>query len=118
MADYIDRIALMEDVDASVVFSGRGASAELRGARKIIDRILRAPAADVRPVVRGEWKEKEDCVCKWTECSVYGGFPPFDGSLAGSRYRSNFCPYCGADMRGEADDERSGARDDRSKSGV
>lgn len=56
--------------------------------------IARFPAADVRENVRGKWKiycdDKgivQDCYCD--QCgfnSVIGG---------------NFCPHCGADMRGE-----------------
>ena len=47
-----------------------------------------APTADVRENVHGEWVETE---------SVY-----YICSLCGddSYYESNFCPNCGADMRG------------------
>ena len=47
--EYIERDALLRDIEDSVVFSvGRGEpSAELRGAGKIVDRIRCAPAADV-----------------------------------------------------------------------
>ena len=51
---YIDRDLLLNDIDESVVFTVRNAetSPELRGARKIIDRIKNAPTADVVEVVR------------------------------------------------------------------
>ena len=56
--------------------------------------------ADVKPVVRGEWIKKDDGVCWWWECSNCGERPL-------RRYKtdvlSNFCPNCGADMRGEDD---------------
>ena len=47
------------------------------------------PAADVRPVVSGEWIDTGS----GQECSVCSEFQPgYDN------YR-NFCPNCGADMR-------------------
>lgn len=50
-----------------------------------------APASDVRPVVRGRWvneTEIEGHACG--ECSVCHKIRVID----------NFCPHCGADMRG------------------
>lgn len=53
MADYIDRAVLRKDLTESVVFTARNElSAELRGARKIINRIEAAPTVDAVPVVR------------------------------------------------------------------
>jgi hypothetical protein len=51
---YIDKGLLLKDIGESVVFTVRNAetSPELRGARKIIDRIENAPTADVVEVVR------------------------------------------------------------------
>ena len=54
MADYIDREALLKDIEESVVFSVRAGhiSPEMRGANKITDRIKSAPTADAVEVVR------------------------------------------------------------------
>ena len=54
MARYIDKELLLQDISESVVFTVRDAktSPELRGARKILDRIEVAPTADVVEVVR------------------------------------------------------------------
>lgn len=55
------------------------------------EKLKQIPAADVRPVVRGKWKEhrfSEDVY--GAECSVC--HTTWD-------YGTNFCPNCGADMR-------------------
>ena len=51
---YIDRELLLQDISESVVFTVRNAetSPELRGAKKVIDRIRNAPTADVVEVVK------------------------------------------------------------------
>ena len=46
MAEYIEREALLADIDSSIVFSAREPNAEMGGANKIIDRIKNAPVAD------------------------------------------------------------------------
>ena len=55
MARYIDADLLLKDISESVVFSVRSGfiSPEMRGARKVIDRIENALTADV--------VEKRDC---------------------------------------------------------
>jgi len=53
------------------------------------------PAADVRPVARGKWKEDWETGC--SECSACGEsylWEDYDGVC-----EWNFCPNCGADMR-------------------
>lgn len=48
MAKYIEREALLHDIEQSVVYTARGkiTSAEMRGAHKIIERIKCAPAVE------------------------------------------------------------------------
>ena len=53
-----------------------------------VDDLKCLPPADVRPVVRGEWIGDGDCII----CSNCKTAYTFMGS--------NFCPNCGADMRG------------------
>lgn len=52
------------------------------------------PAADVRPVVRGKWISKSCSIAH--ECSACGTLQHW---ACTPRY--NFCPSCGADMRGK-----------------
>lgn len=49
------------------------------------------PAADVRPVKRGKWIDTDNYYQRW-KCSVCGCHTR-DAA-------PNFCPNCGADMRG------------------
>lgn len=97
MEGYISKKAALESV------SGLGISiAGLRAGKTILsgfavlyrNAILQAieaiPAADVRPVVRGEWR-KSELFNDHPECSVCSYV---------SGERSNFCPNCGAVMDG------------------
>ena len=53
------------------------------------------PTFDVRPVVRGRWIEKPYLLGTTNVCSVCGE----NYGMPHGKY--NFCPRCGADMRGE-----------------
>lgn len=88
---YIDRDLLLKDIEESVVFSVRAGvpSPELRGARKIINRIKNAPTADVVEVKYGEWEWDErfsDYTCSL--CHNWDLTTP------------NYCSNCGAKMDG------------------
>lgn len=54
--------------------------------------VTREPAADVAEVKRGEWVTKETALGTCCICSVCGSCPTME-------YK--YCPYCGADMRGD-----------------
>lgn len=93
MGDYIEREGLLDDILAAQDNGGMGAIV----AGTLTRYIKRAPAADVRPVVRGRWlheTEIEGHACG--ECSACHKIRVID----------NFCPNCGADMRRGDDDGR------------
>jgi len=113
MDDYIKRNEAIEEVRKSFDQSKTGKSTVVS---MLIDAaflqagsILRGiPAADVRPVVRGKWIQTtlpmgwEDDEC--AECSVCGeDFVLDEWSMDDFTNTMNFCPNCGADMRGERD---------------
>ncbi len=80
MTDYIPREAVLEFVEPD--------------ARPFLaERIKSIPAADVRPVVRGEWETNVPPRDLRPRCSVCGEL---------QRRKTNFCPDCGADMREES----------------
>ena len=55
-----------------------------------------APTADVRENVRGEWLSGDCMGASCSECGEYFSFRTFS-----EVHNFNFCPNCGADMRGE-----------------
>lgn len=99
---YIDKDkALNLDFKINVsLFESRRKTAE-RAVQAYADAISKIPAADVRPVVRGEWEWE---MYQYTPyCSICGG-AGFPGPANGKRY--NFCPHCGANMREEDSGEQ------------
>ena len=89
MAEYIEREALLAAYDAAH-------KGEPGGARKLM---VDAPSADVAPVRHGRWEEADDgdgvvcSVCREDFCTIY---------LETERF--NYCPNCGARMRGAEDE--------------
>lgn len=74
-----------------------------RGGECYWQEIEQLPTADVRENVKGKWIIKTDgFVIKrvWGVCSECGNTLDFSGVNAG-RGDANFCPNCGADMRGD-----------------
>lgn len=126
MAKYVNLDKLLEDIEHNVVFTLRpdkpsSINTELRGARKIIDRIQCAPAADVVEVRHGRWVWKRRhhggfrkymgvdefgethtiTVDERSECDE--PYCPYCGKWNESVFR-NYCPYCGAKMDGGVND--------------
>lgn len=94
--DYISRGALIEAVQEVIQETPPG---DVRGGLSLVFPILsEIPAADVRPVVRGEW------IFKWdAEKDPKKLFARIMCSNCGllTGQKSNFCPNCGAMMGGQ-----------------
>ena len=88
--EYIERDALLRDIEDAVVFSvGRNEpSAELRGAGKIVDRIRCAPTADVVEVVRCK-----DCKHWNKDAMACDTLPWVNSSEHANWYADDFCSY-------------------------
>ena len=72
------------------------------GWNSAIEIIQNAPTIEARPVVRGGWEDR------YTPNGKYVSWDGFYCSVCGKQAtKSNFCPNCGADMRGTKDDARS-----------
>ena len=88
MKEYIERDALLKEIESAVGMGGLVAGALRRYA-------MRVPAADVAERKRGRWiwSEENECwVCNNCEMSALNNY-------RGNSAESNFCPNCGADMR-------------------
>lgn len=101
MAEYIERDALIDDLDAAAKHGGMGAII----AQTLQRYVKRAPAADVAPVRHGRWIEYTKVIIpepynKWeqawkcSECGFDDGFVAY-----------NYCPNCGARMDGARNGE-------------
>ena len=86
MAEYIEREALRAKAVYMYGF-GENKYVPLKAVENI-------PAADVAPVVHGEWRWAEDGHCKCTVCGQYA-------TVKRVVIKTNFCPNCGAKMDGE-----------------
>lgn len=89
MAEYIEREALIEDLDAAAKHGGMGAII----AQTLKRYVKRATAADVAPVVHGRRIDYGGFYCRCSRC---------EGTLP---FCSNYCPNCGARMDGARNGE-------------
>lgn len=96
MTEYVEREAAKEAVVKAV---GKGYSP--------FNAIVMLPAANVQPVVRGEWVEMFDDYDDgylrkyWLCCSVCGHVAPY-GRMSDTELHTKYCPNCGA-MMGKED---------------
>ena len=99
MADYIEREALLKAARKNRAIGL--CEADIVDVQCLING---QPAADVAPVVHGEWV---DHMCRDWHCSECGKKVPrqvyFDGYCYDDKL--NFCPNCGADMRERKGDD-------------
>lgn len=115
MDEYISREAAISHPFANGQYDREHASKDfIMGYESYKEWLEALPAADVKPVVKGEWiKCGRDARPLCSKC----GYEPLeitreyivDGKLHswdGAYNLSNFCPNCGADMRKEVNDER------------
>lgn len=102
MAEYIEREALLEDIQAAVENGGMGGM--VAGALKRY--VTRVPAADVAPVRSGRWIGCNGEIVDWDEnnpgcprhscfCSICKSWLTASDELPVIAY---FCPNCGAKM--------------------
>lgn len=109
MTEYIEREAAIRVIQNEVPlsqFMKRSISSAVHAMGAVCATIDTIPAADVRPVVRGEWIVKQTAIGKeYTVCSACNTGFKFEtdkGTLARLDMRGMpYCPNCGADMRGK-----------------
>lgn len=100
MAKYIDRELIIkairnEDKDVMADYGEEYGTEWRFSEEKIIEIIMKVPAADVTPVVHGEWLCVETDDEQFFLCSVCNNK---------EYWESNYCPNCGAKMDVEYDE--------------
>ena len=95
--EYIEREALLVELQEELDFETNMYTEEQNkwfniGLRCVIRDVKTLPAADVKPIVHGEWIHKNGEMY----CSVCGSEALMDEVY----YKSPYCPDCGAKMDG------------------
>lgn len=108
MSEYIDRQAVMKIIDDYGTTHGNVLGSHSGAVDAVGDIIYNLPAADVAPVVHGEWHYNENgrdfglgawaCSCCGTCNHNIPGNPNMNPYIWSG---SKFCPNCGAKMDGE-----------------
>ena len=90
-------------IDVEKIRPYKGFFEKVDNVPKFYDWVESLPTADVQEVKHGRWVKQFDENCWWTECSECWNYPL--KSAYGDEQLSDFCPYCGADMRERSEDE-------------
>ena len=98
MAEYIEREAVLESQKWKrlILAFDRGMARGIIASR---------PAADVAPVVHGEWEHFESGWHDLWRCTSCGDEWTFEYDPTDKETMVNFCPNCGADMRERKGDD-------------
>ena len=103
MSDLISRQAAIDALDGEITVTGRANAEAVRGyANLVCDRIKRLPSAQPERK-KGEWIPVTNGRGGF-ECDQCHNYAP--SYQDGVEWLSGFCPNCGADMRGEQDENR------------
>lgn len=90
MAEYIEREYVLKCMDDS--YKSAGISAEVK--RKVTRWLSKAPASDVRPVVKARWVYTDMSRLVCSNCGNPVAFALKDDGW----HHGDFCPNCGARM--------------------
>ena len=97
MAEHIEREKLNQYLHETM--SAQTTTAGIAYVRDLWNKVLSVPAADVAPVVHGQWVEyKRAHYFKCSECKET--VPYRKAMLLNGERKYNFCPNCGAKMDG------------------
>ena len=90
MVEYINRELLLNDLETSIVVSGRPeiVPSEFRGINKVVDRIKAMPTEDVVPVVRCK-----DCIYNKGKSVEFDNIIFCHKDLPKARTLNDYCSY-------------------------
>lgn len=115
MAEYIEREAFLKDIEERYCLPCKEAGKDHNGCKcracwvdDMLGEVIDAPAADVAPVVHGEWEAVDWREYDANSCEVIC-YPKEGIACTRCRYvfkkdalwKKNFCPNCGARMDGD-----------------
>lgn len=64
--------------------------------------IMRFPTVDAEPIKHGHWEKEEDFIGEKYRCTMCKNVIRYDREyVCQGELIFDFCPFCGADMRGE-----------------
>lgn len=106
MAEYIDREAALALIRPDDPYDERWGVTVATAKELIRHALTAAPAADVAPVVHGQWLRSDDDWYSLTSirCSICGEEWCFEMIDDVTLLNYKYCPNCGADMRGSNDE--------------
>ena len=116
MAEYIDREAFLGDIEKRYCLPCKEAGKDYNGCKcracwvdDMQGDVIGEPAADVAPVVHGQWISFTGCANEGVYCSickkkVWKSDYAWCSKKSRNKLRSNYCPNCGAKMDGGTDD--------------
>lgn len=104
MAEYVERKAIMEFPIRKDRCDKEHANEHfIFGIESVLDYVENLPAADVAPVVHGQWiKYPRAHYFKCSECKYT--VPYKKAMLVNKTRQYNYCPHCGAKMNGGDND--------------
>ena len=94
MSDLIDRKTVFDVIDKCILEKLEGDTVEIKESLKLITKIYRIPSAQPQRK-KGRWFKPFNMGTYKYQCSECEKL---------SRAMYDFCPNCGADMRGESDE--------------
>jgi NADH pyrophosphatase NudC (nudix superfamily) len=113
VSEYIEREALLKNAQTYSMEFGEYIGEDVRDVDAILaDRVKEAPAADVAPVVHGEWLNftGDFSTAECNQCGeLYEVSPdekPCEDFFSAFKKFYKFCPNCGAKMNRESEEEK------------
>lgn len=100
MAEYIEKKDLLKVLPPKCNMGDMYATAYNTCLNTIENLIKESPTADVVPVIKGHWEERRFIVF---DSEIKLGYNCSECNTTWDT-ETNFCPYCGADMRKEGAD--------------